>query len=214
LIATYTYSRTRGNYPGLFTRDNGNQEDPNGTSAFDLPDLLANRYGPLGQDRPHLLKVDGFYNIDLKKNGHIVLGGSWRTQSGIPHNALVQHITYGDRESFVLPRGEEPRSPTTSNLDARFAYGRKLNKTTTLEGFVNVFNLFNWQPELDRDEEYSLDAAEPVSGGTPEDLQHVKQLDLATGQELNKTIKPLGNFGNTTVRAPPRTVQIGFRLTF
>ncbi|MEO8549887.1 MAG: TonB-dependent receptor, partial [Kofleriaceae bacterium] len=49
LLASYTYSMSRGNYPGLFSTETG-QADPNITSLYDLPDLMANRYGPLGLD--------------------------------------------------------------------------------------------------------------------------------------------------------------------
>ncbi len=213
LQASYTYSVSRGNYPGLFSTETL-QLDPNLTSLYDLPELMANRYGKLGLDRPHNLKVDGFYLFDLKKNGQIVAGGSWRTQSGLPHNALAQHVVYGDSESYLLPRGAIPRSPVTSQIDVRLAYGYRLNKNTTLEGFVNVFNLFNQQDQLDLDEEYTTDAANPVVGGQMSDLSHVKVIDTATGQELNQTITPKKNFGNTTVRTAPRNFQIGFRLTF
>jgi hypothetical protein len=213
LQASYTYSQSRGNYPGLFSTETL-QLDPNLTSLYDLPELMGNRYGKLGLDRPHNLKVDGFYLFDLKKSGQIVAGASWRTQSGIPHNALAAHIIYEDRESFLLPRGAMPRSPATSQLDVRLAYGYRMNKTTTLEGFVNVFNLFNQQDELDADEEYTQDVANPVLGGKASDLMHVKAIDSGTGQELNQTIVKKRNFGNTTVRTTPRNVQIGFRLTF
>ena len=213
LQASYTYSSSRGNYPGLFSTETL-QLDPNLTSLYDLPELMGNRYGKMGLDRPHNLKVDGFYLFDLKKAGQIVAGASWRTQSGLPHNALAQHIIYGDAESYLLPRGQIPRSPVTTQVDVRLSYGYRLNKNTTLEGFVNVFNLFNQQDELDIDEEYTQDAAQPVVGGDMSDLAHVKAIDVATGSELNQTITPKKNFGNTTVRTAPRNVQIGFRLTF
>ena len=42
LQASYTYSLQKGNYPGLFSTET-NQLDPNLTSLYDLPDLLAPR---------------------------------------------------------------------------------------------------------------------------------------------------------------------------
>jgi len=213
LQASYTYSVSQGNYPGLFSTET-NQLDPNLTSLYDLPELMGNRYGKLGLDRPHNLKVDGFYLFDLKKAGQLVAGASWRVQSGIAHNALAAHPVYGAGESYLLPRGEVPRSPVTAQLDVRLAYGYRLSKTTTLEGFINVFNLFNQQDELDIDEEYTIDNAQPVLGGEMSDLAHVKAIDSATGQEGNTTIEPKKNFGNTVVRTSPRNVQLGFRLTF
>src|SRR6185369_13619968 len=56
---SYTYSRTEGNYPGLISYDNG-QIDPNISSQFDLVELTSNHVGPLPQDRPHYIKLDGY----------------------------------------------------------------------------------------------------------------------------------------------------------
>lgn len=223
ILASYTYSVTKGNYPGLFSTETA-QLDPNITSLYDLPDLMANRYGFLGHDRPHNLKVDGFYLFDLKKSGELVTGGSFRAQSGVPHNALgaSPHAGYGQGESYLLPRGALSRSPVTTQVDVRIGYGYRLNKNTKLEGFLNVFNLFNSQEQLLQDENYTLDAANPILGGTGVDLPHLKTLDPETGQELNVTPIKNPNFrrtgtNNGAVVGPqqaPRAFQIGFRLTF
>ena len=74
----------------------------------------------------------------------------------------------------------------TTQLDIRVAYGYRINKTTRLEGFVNVFNLFDSQEELERRRELHVrHRGNPIVGGTPSDLEHVKTLDPATGQETN-----------------------------
>jgi hypothetical protein len=223
LQASYTYSSSKGNYPGLFSTETG-QLDPNITSLYDLPDLMANRYGPLGLDRPHNLKVDGFYMFDLKKAGELTTGASFRAQSGLAHNVLgaSPHAGYGSSESYLLARGAAERSPFTTQLDIRVAYGYRLNKNTKLEGFLNVFNLFNTQEELNQDENYTYDAANPIIGGSMSDLAHLKTLDMATGQELNVTPVKNKNFQHTgsnnatigpNIQAP-RALQVGFRLTF
>ena len=129
LKASYTYSQNRGNYPGLFSTET-NQLDPNLTSEYDLKNLMANRYGPLGLDRPHLLKIDGFYEFDLKQAGLITAGASFRVQSGLAHNTLGGDYLYGASESYLLPRGSEERSPTTWEVDVHISYGRKLSKTS------------------------------------------------------------------------------------
>jgi len=213
LQASYTYSMSKGNYPGLFSTETL-QQDPNLTSLYDLPELMANRYGFMGLDRPHNLKVDGFYAFDFKKAGALITGVSWRTQSGIPHNALGAHPAYGASESYLLPRGSVPRSPVQSAADVHLSYKYAVNKNTAIEAFVNVFNLFNSQGELDVDETYTLDAALPIAGGTPEDLKHIKAIDQVTGQETDTTVTKYKNFGNTNVRQSPRNIQLGFRLTF
>ncbi|MBS1124922.1 MAG: TonB-dependent receptor plug, partial [Deltaproteobacteria bacterium] len=219
LMASYTYSQSKGNYPGLFSTETG-QNDPNLTSLYDLPDLMANRYGPMGLDRPHNLKVDGFYVFDFKKVGYVVAGGSFRAQSGIAHNVLAAHAVYGSGEAYLLPRGAAERSPLTTQLDVRLAYGKNLSKTTKLEGFVNVFNLFNSQEQLNTDENYTFEFANPVIGGDAEDLKHIKTLGGASGEETNVTPVKNKNFGNTgsgnggPAQQSSRSIQLGFRVTF
>ncbi|HEY4239682.1 MAG TPA: carboxypeptidase regulatory-like domain-containing protein [Kofleriaceae bacterium] len=223
VIATYTYSVEKGNYPGLFSTETG-QLDPNITSEYDLPDLMANRYGKLGLDRPHNFKLDAFYVFDLKQIGLLTVGGSARAQSGIPHNILgaSPHPGYGTGESYVLPRGTSERSPVSSQLDIHLSYGHKLNKTTTVEGFVNVFNLFDQQTQLNQDENYTYDAVNPIVGGDKNDLMHAKTLDIdgGTGAEMNKSPVPNKNFGHTGSSnggidiQQPRNIQFGVRLTF
>lgn len=223
IIATYTFSSEKGNYPGLFSTETG-QLDPNITSLYDLPDLMANRYGKLGLDRPHNLKIDAFYQFDLKEAGLLTAGGSFRAQSGIAHNLLGEspHPGYGAGESYILPRGVVERSPVTSQLDVHLSYGRRLSKTMTIEGFANIFNLFNQQDELNQDEEYTYDGVNPIVGGDMNDLKHAKTLDVAgsTGQEINRTPvlnKNYGHTGSSSGGAPlqaPRNIQFGVRLTF
>jgi outer membrane receptor protein involved in Fe transport len=223
LLASYTYSQSRGNYPGLFSTATG-QADPNITSLYDLPDLLANRYGALGLDRPHNFKVDGFYQFDLKKAGVLTTGVSFRAQSGIAHSVLAAspHPGYGTGETYLLPAGSGGRSPTSSQTDIHISYGRRLNKNTLLEGFFNVFNLFNQQEQLGTDENYTLDAVNPIVNGTFNDLKHAKTLDLNSGNELNVSPVVNKNYGHTAAGVggygpalqAPLNVQLGVRLTF
>jgi outer membrane receptor protein involved in Fe transport len=212
LVGSYTYSQTKGNYPGLFSTET-NQLDPNITSLYDLPDLMANRYGPMGLDRPHNIKLDGFYQIDLKETGLVTLGGSVRAQSGLAHNALAAHPVYGDGESYLLPRGSIDRSPVTSNVDLHVSYGRRLDKNMVLEAFVRGFNVFDQQEELNVDENYTLDNALPIVGGDEEDLKHAKSLPDGVTM-ANQTLLKNKNFNHTNLLTVPRSFQFGVRLTF
>jgi hypothetical protein len=211
--ASYTYSVSKGNYPGLFSTETG-QLDPNLTSLYDLPDLMANRFGNMGLDRPHNVKIDGFYLFDLKKAGLITTGISFRAISGIAHNALAAHPIYGEDEAFLLPRGAIARSPMTFQTDIHLSYGYQVNKNTKVEGFIRTFNLLNSQNELDVDEQYTLDSAIPIVGGDAADLEHVKLLDPGSGQETNTTVFKNQNFNKLNARQAPRSVQLGFRVTF
>ncbi|HVV87516.1 MAG TPA: carboxypeptidase regulatory-like domain-containing protein [Kofleriaceae bacterium] len=212
VLASYTYSRSYGNFPGLFSTETG-QLDPNLTSMYDLPDLMANRYGPMGLDRPHSLKVDGFYQLDLERAGLVTLGASVRGQSGIAHNTLAGNYGYGLDESFLLPRGSGQRSPFTWTADVKAAYGRKIDRSQELEAFVDVFNLFDNQDELDADERYTTSNANPIVGGDASDLRHSKTLDDG-GLQVNQTPVISRNYGNLSARQAPLSVRFGLRYTF
>ncbi|MEZ4399513.1 MAG: TonB-dependent receptor [Kofleriaceae bacterium] len=207
LLASYTYARSKGNYPGLFSTETG-QLDPNLTSLYDLPELMSNRYGALGLDRPHNLKVDGFYQFDFKQAGLLTLGASVRGQSGIAHNTLGAHVFYGTDESYILPRGSDLRSPFTWTGDVKATYGRRIGKNQSVEVFADIFNLFNNQDETDADETYTFDAIDPIVGGDSSDLAHAKQQGVNETPNLNK------NYGNLNARQAPRSIRFGLRYSF
>jgi hypothetical protein len=221
--ASYTYSKTQGNYPGLISYDNG-QVDPNISSQFDLIELLSNHFGPMPTDRPHYIKVDGYYVFDLKKQGNLTVGARLRAFSGIPTNALAGHYLYGPDESFLLPRGQLGRTDFDHGLDLHIGYGRKLNKRNMqLEVFFDLYNIYNHQGQAEVDNTYApyfvlnepgvQQNANPVSGGTYQDLLWVKRIDT----NGNETPTPIGtnpNFHNTTVRYAPGYGRIGVRLSF
>ncbi|HPH67077.1 MAG TPA: TonB-dependent receptor, partial [Kofleriaceae bacterium] len=209
LIASYTYSKARGNYPGLFSTET-NQLDPNLTSMYDLPDLMANRFGSTGLDRPHLFKVDGSYAI-----GPAVIGASFRAQSGLPSNVLAAHPLYGQGESFLLSRGTYFRSPMVYGLDTHFAIGHNLGKQRRIEAFIDIFNLFNTQSRTDVDDIYTVQNAFPIVGGDATDLLHAKRVSGA-GKPRNtaEVIEVSKNFGKTSAIQAPLSGRLGVRFTF
>ena len=207
VLASYTLSRLYGNYPGLFSPETG-QLDPNVTSMYDLPELMANRAGALSADRTHLFKVDGYYQLDLAQIGYFVFGSSIRASSGIPHNYLGSHPLYGEKESYILPRGTAPRSPLSTQVDVRVQYGRQLGENMRIEAFLDVFNLFNRQIEVNADDRYTFNAVNPIVGGTEEDLAHLKV--VGSGQIAEKN----ANFGNPNLLQNPLSMRFGLRFTF
>jgi hypothetical protein len=227
---SYTYSKTEGNYPGLISYGNG-QIDPNISSQFDLIELLANRVGPLPTDRPHYIKLDGYYTFDFKQKGSLTLGIRFRALSGIPENALAGHYLYGPNESYLLPEGELGRTDFEHGIDLHAGYGKTLSKNMKLELFADVFNLYNRQGTFYTDDTYApyyklaglnsmgqpvggeQQNANPVSGGTYQDLIWVKEIDQ-TGKESNVPIGRNPDFHNTTARYAPLSVRLGARLTF
>jgi hypothetical protein len=210
--SSYTYSTTRGNYPGLYSPDNM-QVDPNISSQFDLIELLANRDGPLPQDRPHYFKFDGYYIFDFKSAGHLTTGARFRALSGTPVNALGRHHLYGVNEAFLLPRGAMGRTSFETGLDLKVAYGRQLRRGMTLEVFTDLFNVFNSQGVFRVDNAYTYDRANPVVGGDYEDLIWLKAQN-ASGAETNNPVRRNLNFQNPSVRYSPFSARLGARLTF
>ena len=218
--ASYTYSRTFGNFPGSLSYDNG-QVDPNISSQYDLIELLANRRGKLPQDRPHSIKVDGHYTFDLGPDDLLTVGGRFRVVSGVPQNALGAHYLYGANESFLLPRGSLGRGPAQHGIDVHLAYGRRLSKTMKAEVYIDVFNIYDNQGTFEVDQTYAPQVrrgggetnVNPIAGGSYEDLMWAKTIDGAGNESPLPTARN-PNYGKTVSRYAPTSARLGFRLSF
>ena len=103
VLASYRYSRLRGNYEGFFREDNG-QSDPGITSLYDFPTNDPNftrsaarssaiaatsassaQDGPLPLDRPHQVKISGNYSF----NNGLGIGVGLNLGSGKPLTSLA-----------------------------------------------------------------------------------------------------------------------------
>jgi len=156
MLANYRYSKLRGNYEGLFRRDNG-QSDPNITSlgdfaycfahpdgSCDVSQFLGYTYstGILPNDQKHIIRVFGSYNWDNGLN----VGMGLNTVTGNPITQLGAIPFYGSQERILTPRGSEGRTDTITTFDIHADYGLKLGggKNVVTLG-LDVFNLFNSQ---------------------------------------------------------------------
>ncbi|HUH01820.1 MAG TPA: carboxypeptidase regulatory-like domain-containing protein [Kofleriaceae bacterium] len=212
LQGSYTYSRAQGNYPGLLNDDTG-QALPNISTQYDLAELLANRDGPLPQDRPHYIKLDGYYTHDFGKGGIATAGLRFRALSGTPLDALGGHYLYGFGESYLLPRGSQGRTEFVTGTDIHVSYGRRLAGGYDLTVFTDVINLFNQEQVSVVDELWTFDYVNPVVGGDPEDLIFAKEVSN-TGAE---TTNPIGRnvaYGTPLGRYTPLYIRFGARLKF
>ena len=131
-----------------------------------------------------------------------------RGSSGEPTNTLGAHPDYGLGEAYILPRGASGRTGLTTRFDTHIAYGRALTDGMKVEAFVDIFNLFNQQPENEIDENYTYEDVNPIVGGDAEDLEHLKALGTNRRPELN------ANYGNTFDRQNPLSARFGLRLIF
>ncbi|MDX6692398.1 MAG: hypothetical protein QOF02_1, partial [Blastocatellia bacterium] len=213
-IASYVFSSLIGNYEGLFRNDNG-QTDPNITSLFDLISLLDKTYGRLPNDRPHQLKFDGSYRTPFK----LLIGASFRAQSGIPFNALIPHPVYGNNEGFDVQRGTAivpvpntaidvagfpnrvdsvggTRTPTTYNLDLNAYYPIQFGENRQLRFQVDWFNVFNNQRAIRLDETVSINSG--ISG--------------VANVAANRFVNPF--FGRGTIFQFPSSLRLGIKFQF
>jgi hypothetical protein len=210
--ASYTLSYLRGNWAGLFKPESG-QLDPNINSDFDLTSLLDNREGPLPGDRRHSLRVLGAKDFVLPGSVLVNAGLSYSGRSGDPTNYLGSHPIYGTDQVFILPRGSGERMPWTHSVDAHVGVGFKLAKDSDALVYADIFNLFNFQSVVTRDQRYTQDSVLPIANGTPADLD-TPALKYESGETFDPAVSKNPNFGNPTAYQAPRQFRIGARVTF
>ena len=189
------------------------QSLPNASTQYDLAELLANRNGPLPQDRPHYMKVDGFYTFDFNQGGLLTTGIRFRALSGSPVDALGSHYLYGFGESYLLPRGAQGRTSFVTNMDLHLGYARDLAKGYEISLFMDIINLFNQEQVAVTDELYTFDNVNPVVGGDYEDLIFAKQLNPSGGETRDPAGRNIG-FGTPLGRYSPLYIRFGARLSF
>jgi hypothetical protein len=167
-LASYRWSRLRGNFEGFHRDDNG-QSDPGISSLYDFPQndptytsigvpqfgfagdirFLGDPNGILPLDRPHQFKVVGNYLFhDLN------LGVALNAGSGAPLTPLATNAVYGNGgEIPAAARGTGiqtvdgfmTRTPFESDVDFQAAYQVKFGGARRLTVLADIFNLFNEQ---------------------------------------------------------------------
>jgi hypothetical protein len=174
-VASYRWSRLRGNFEGFFRSDNG-QSDPAISSLFDFPTNdpsytgLAAIHGGLGDiryqgttlgtgilpnDRPHQLKLYGNYlwrDINL---GLGVNAGSGRALTVLASNPVYANsgeIPTTIRGGGQLTRdGQFIRTPKDFTVDFHADYALNLGSTRRVTLLADIFNLFNRRIATDYD---------------------------------------------------------------
>jgi outer membrane receptor protein involved in Fe transport len=219
--ASYTWSKLRGNYSGLFRADTG-QLSPNLTRDFDLPSLAINRDGPLPGDRTHSFKAFGAREFAFTDRTSINVGGSYRSRSGTPLNYLGAHPRRSGSETFILPRGSGGRLPWVHNFDTHVGLNQKLSGDYVLSLSMDVFNLFNFQQYTNVDQTVTTTRVNPIEqGGSPADVSNC--LDrygsncgvTLVGTSTRVPFEDLNpNFKRPTAYQAPRSIRLGAKLSF
>ena len=168
LLASYRWSRLRGNFEGFYRSDNG-QSDPAITSLFDFPtnDISYTQIGTpefgyrgdiryqgttlgmgrLPNDRTHQLKIYGTYSW-----GDLDLGVGLRAGTGQPLTALAANPTYTNSgeipetlrgEGFETEDGFQTHAPALTLFDLHVGYTIRLGDGKRLTLAADVFNVLN-----------------------------------------------------------------------
>jgi TonB dependent receptor/Carboxypeptidase regulatory-like domain/TonB-dependent Receptor Plug Domain len=153
LQASYVYSSLRGNYDGEISEALFGQTDPGINNDFDYPALYHNSYGRLFLDRPHRLRLDGYYTTPFQ----LSVGLQAFVRSGSPLNKYgylngFSEFSYSPVQ--LVPKGYAGRLPTEWEANLTLSYPILIGPVTaTLQAYV--YNLFNNQIATSRDTVWS-----------------------------------------------------------
>jgi hypothetical protein len=208
--ASYTVSWLRGNYGGLF-RAEDLQLDPHQNSDFDVKSLFTNREGDLPGDHRHSIKLFGAYAFGHGDAGVLTPGLALRARSGGPTNLLGSHPLYGADQVYILPRGSGERLPWTFRSDFRVDFTHDFDDYRSISLTIDMFNLFNIQSAVRRDESYTQSSVTPIESGDLDDLQN------EDGSSFDPDDPDFGknpNFGRIVQYQEPRIFRFGVKGTF
>ncbi|GIU07123.1 Oar protein [Shewanella sp. c952] len=163
---TYTWSKSYGNFEGAVKSDIG-QADAGITQDFDFPAVMDGSDGYQPNDRRHVFKFFGSYEVveDLS------LGWNALLSSGRPLSLFGQsypsddpNLNGGWGDKFWIydaendtyqfnRRGTNGRTPWTFNLDLSAAYNFNISEVD-MRVSLNVFNILNTQEPTALNEHY------------------------------------------------------------
>jgi carboxypeptidase family protein/TonB-dependent receptor-like protein len=194
LQASYVYSSLRGNYDGEVSETYG-QTDPGINQDFDYPAIYHNSYGRLYLDRPHQLRLDGFYVTPFR----LSIGLQAWLRSGAPLSRLGYLQNYFVPWSPIQldPKGYTGRLPMEWDANLVLAFPIEVGPVTVTPQ-AYVYNLFNNQIRTSQDMVWSNQ--EQI--GYPDSIFDPSQ----------KQTNP--NYGRVTGRQDPRLFRAAVKVSF
>ncbi|MDZ4862595.1 MAG: TonB-dependent receptor [Gemmatimonadota bacterium] len=189
VLASYVWSQTYGNHSGLYNSDEG-YVFPNVNGAYDIPEILVNGTGRLGNDRPHVFKLNGAYRFPAGLSA----GSSLVWQSGTPLNVLgAIPNREGFYHAFLQPRGTAGRTPATWDLGFRFSWSASEVLKT------------EWRPSV------LLDL---YHVGSPRRALAYDQVKFRDVDALGNQTNPNPDYGEPLSFQPPMTARLGLVVEF
>ncbi len=146
--ASYTWSRSYGNYSGLASSDENGRTSPNVNRYFDLPWIYYTEQGKfaegrLATDRPHTLKFFGGYTLN-SKSGSTTLSPNFVVYSGTPLTTEANVISTTPAAPYG--RGDLGRTAIFSNTDLNVLHDFKpftKNEAFKMRFELTIFNALN-----------------------------------------------------------------------
>jgi hypothetical protein len=192
---SYTWSRFEGNYDidyslttsstAIFNTSSFIQDGP-GANVQD-----PNRYGPLFEDRPHVFKVFGSYDL----TDRAMVSGYLRVQSGTPWAARGRDWA-GASLNFLEPAGSH-RNPVWTNLDVLGRYRLPAPGRLHASLELRLLNVFDTQTRLSTDAQQFLDLRK-----------------LTAEPYFAPYLQPNPFFGTGNAFAPPRRLHLAAVFSF
>jgi outer membrane receptor protein involved in Fe transport len=193
LQASYIYSTLRGNYDGGVNQGVYGQTFPGLNSDFDYPALWHNGYGTLALDRTNRFRFDGYWTSPWR----VSVGLQAFAETGAPLNKMGYFNDGYGPLIFLEPRGSVGRLPTLWGANLTLSYPIAIGPATvTLQGYL--FNIFNKQIAVDRDNSWSTSAPENF----PATIYDPNQ------EQTNPY------YGDVTRRQEPRVFRAAIRVSF
>ena len=204
LNASYAYSKLYGNF----------DLDYAASAVFNTSSILQDgpgvfvedrfRYGPLSQDRTHVLKLFASY-MPIER---LTLGGYLRSQSGQPWEARGRDWYNGYRR-YLEPAGAN-RNDTWTNVDLLASYKVQLGGRAGITLEARVLNLFNAETAIDRDNRQYLDGRIQTFNGS----QIAGDVASYTDAMIQGTAQPNTAFGQPIAYASPQRLLGTVRIDF
>lgn len=218
LQASYVWSQSAGTAEG-YVQSNLNQEDAGVTQDFDFGSFSDGSKGYLPNDRRHVIKVFGTYQVADEWR----LGGNATISSGRPTSCIgfvpptVRDFTYQappaanngsgqytsassyycikdpSKPSELVQRGSAGRTPWTANFDLSVTYVPNFAQKKLTLG-VTVFNLLNSQKATE--------------------LNEVRDFDRGASNSTTFPLQQGQNYRSPTSFQDPRFVQLTARYEF
>lgn len=189
VLASYVLSRNYGNYTGIANTDAGPGSIANAGPQFDFAEQYRNSTGLLPNDRTHVFKLAGSYQVEPG----LTAGAVWTWETGTPLTEYGATPFGPPWFSFVSQRGTAGRTPPIWDLNLRLSYAvpRRSASSVAPKLILDLFHVFGQRTALVLDQ------------------NHYTAVD-STGAQIG----PNPNYRKPILFQPPMSARVGAEIDF